>query len=92
MKSKELRSTQNRLLSGEASTSSIGSGAGKGTLERKRAVGTAVSAVESSGVVFWRVVSTSLREMVGLQVVVIAVSGNRSIYLHSTYILSLIHI
>ena len=55
-------------------------------MERKRAVGTAVSAVESSGVVFWRVVSTSLREMVGLQVVVIAVSGNRSIYLHSTYI------
>ena len=41
------------LITGEASTSSIESGAAKGTLERKRAVGTAVRAVESSGVVFY---------------------------------------
>ena len=53
MKSKEQQSSQDRLLKGEASTSSIESGAGKGTVERKRAVGTAVRAVESSGVVFY---------------------------------------
>ena len=57
-KSKGQRSTQDRLLRARLSTSSIESGAAKGTLERKRAVGTAVSAGELLGVVFRSVVSS----------------------------------
>ena len=50
------------IAKGEVSTRSIESGAGKGTLERKRAVDAAVSAVESSGIVLLGESSARARE------------------------------